>query len=62
MPKQKSYKALVKRVKITATGKLKYRGAGKRHLLSSKSRRRKRHLRRARILSHAEARRLAPRL
>jgi large subunit ribosomal protein L35 len=59
MPKHKTCKALAKRVKVTASGKLKFHGAGRRHLLSSKSRRRKRHLRRGGLLSKVEAKRLA---
>ncbi|MHC4994470.1 MAG: large ribosomal subunit protein bL35 [Planctomycetota bacterium] len=34
MPKQKSHKGLLKRVKITAGGKLKHRKSGKSHLNS----------------------------
>ena len=45
MPKMKTYKALKKRFKVTATGKLKRRQAGKKHLLSHKTGKRKRHLR-----------------
>ncbi len=37
MPKMKRSKALQKRVKVTATGKVKGRKAGHGHLLSSKS-------------------------
>jgi large subunit ribosomal protein L35 len=44
MPKMKSHRAAKKRFKITATGKLKRQSAGKRHLLTSKNRKRKRHL------------------
>lgn len=42
--KQKSLSSLKKRIKITAHGKFSRRKAGKRHLLSSKSRKRKRSL------------------
>ena len=45
MPKQKTHKASKKRFKVTATGKLKRKQAGKSHLLSHKSGKRKRHLR-----------------
>ncbi len=37
MPKMKRSKALQKRVKVTATGKVKARKSGHSHLLSSKS-------------------------
>ena len=47
MPKQKTHKASKKRFKVTATGKLKRSHAGKKHLNSPKSGKRKRHLRAA---------------
>jgi len=58
MPKKKTNKAAAKRVKRTATGKLKYAKAGSGHLLSSKSRKRKRNLRGGGILSKPETTRL----
>lgn len=45
MPKMKSHKGSRKRFRVTATGKLKRRQAGKKHLLSHKSGSRKRQLR-----------------
>jgi large subunit ribosomal protein L35 len=36
MPKQKTKKGLLKRIKITAKGKVKHRKAGSGHLLSNK--------------------------
>ncbi len=54
MPKAKTHKATAKRVKVTAKGKLKFSKAGSGHLLSSKTRKRKRNLRKAGILSPAE--------
>jgi large subunit ribosomal protein L35 len=45
MPKMKSHKASRKRFKVTATGKLKRSQAGKKHLNSHKTGKRKRHLR-----------------
>jgi len=44
MPKQKSHKGLSKRIKITATGKVKRRHPGGGHLMSSKSPKRRRRL------------------
>ena len=44
MPKMKSNRSAKKRFKMTASGKLKRQRAGKRHLLTSKSRKRKRNL------------------
>mgnify|MGYP006290668369 FL=1 len=58
MPKQKTKKGAAKRFKITASGKVKYSKAGSGHLLSSKSRKRKRTLRKSGILSDMEARRV----
>ena len=46
MPKMKSHKASRKRFKVSANGKLKRSQAGKKHLNSHKSGKRKRHLRR----------------
>jgi large subunit ribosomal protein L35 len=45
----KTHKASKKRFRVTATGKLKRRQAGKKHLLSHKSGKRKRHLREAKV-------------
>jgi large subunit ribosomal protein L35 len=59
MPKKKTNKSVAKRFKKTATGKLKYHKAGSGHLLSSKSRKRKRGLRRAAILSKPEIKRIS---
>jgi large subunit ribosomal protein L35 len=45
MPKQKTHKASRKRFRVTASGKLKRSQAGKKHLNSHKTGKRKRHLR-----------------
>ena len=37
MPKQKTHKGLKKRVRVTATGKIKHKKAGAGHLMSRKS-------------------------
>jgi large subunit ribosomal protein L35 len=58
MPKAKTNKAAAKRVKVTANGKLKYSKAGSGHLLGGKTRKRKRNLRSAGILSPAENKRI----
>jgi large subunit ribosomal protein L35 len=47
MPKMKTHKGLKKRFRVTATGKLKRRQAGKKHLESHKTSKRKRQLRSA---------------
>ena len=59
MPKKKTNKAAAKRLRLTATGKVRYWRAGRRHLLTNKSRKRKRKLRNSKgVLSHAETRRV----
>jgi large subunit ribosomal protein L35 len=45
MPKAKTHKASRKRFRVTANGKLKRSQAGKKHLNSPKTGKRKRHLR-----------------
>jgi large subunit ribosomal protein L35 len=45
VPKQKTHKASKKRFRVTATGLLKRAQAGKKHLNSHKTGKRKRHLR-----------------
>jgi large subunit ribosomal protein L35 len=47
MPKMKSHKGARKRFKITASGKVKRMKAFKSHILTKKSSKRKRHLRKA---------------
>lgn len=44
MTKAKSNKAILARLKVTATGKLLRRRPGRRHLLTGKSSKRKRHI------------------
>ncbi len=46
MPKMKTNKAVLKRFRVSARGKVLYSRGGKSHLLSSKSAKRRRHLRR----------------
>jgi large subunit ribosomal protein L35 len=45
MPKQKTHKGSKKRFRVTASGKLKRNQAGRKHLLSHKTGKRKRQLR-----------------
>lgn len=45
MPKMKTRKAVQKRFKITANGKVMHKSSGKGHILTKKSRKRKRQLR-----------------
>lgn len=50
MPKMKTNKAASKRFKMTGTGKIKYNKANKQHILTKKSPKRKRNLRKADII------------
>ncbi len=52
---QKTKKSIAKRFKITGTGKLLRRSPGMRHLLSAKSRKRKRRLGQAKLVSESRA-------
>jgi large subunit ribosomal protein L35 len=52
--KLKNKKGLVKRVKVTKKGKALQGARGRRHLLSGKTAKRKRHLRKKRLFSSAE--------
>ena len=58
MPKKKTKKSVAKRCKITARGKIKFARPGRGHLLSGKSRNRKRHLRHAGVLGPADEKRI----
>lgn len=58
MPKMKTHKGVAKRVRITRKGKVMLRRAGRRHLLSVKSAKRRRALRRVRVASPADAARI----
>ncbi len=44
MPKMKTNKSMSSRLKVTGSGRLSHRRPGKRHLLSKKTSKRKRHL------------------
>jgi large subunit ribosomal protein L35 len=55
MGKLKTNRSAAKRFKVTKTGKVKHKRAYLRHLLSSKGRSRKRHLRRAAVLNPTDA-------
>ncbi|NCN05460.1 MAG: 50S ribosomal protein L35 [Spirochaetales bacterium] len=58
MPKMKTRRAAAKRYSFTATGKVKYKRQGLRHILTKKSTKRKRRLRSAGLLSPAEVARV----
>ncbi len=59
MPKLKTRKCISKRVKRTGSGKYKYFKAGRRHLMTGKSGKRKRHLRKDGILENSNMKRIA---
>jgi len=56
MPKQKTVKGVKERFKVTGTGKLIGRRAGKRHLLAHRRAKTKRQLRRPMQLARADVR------
>ena len=55
MPKLKTNKGARKRFKLTAKGKVKRKKAYLRHILSTKSRRQKRHLRHGALVADVDA-------
>jgi large subunit ribosomal protein L35 len=54
----KTRKSVAKRFKITATGKIVFRGAGRRHLLQGKGSKRRRSLRKPSILGATDTYRI----
>lgn len=65
MPKLKTHRGAKKRVKITATGKIMVKGAGVRHILTKKNRKRVRNGQKMRTLNNTDAKmikRLVPNL
>ena len=59
MGKKKTKKSVAKRFKKTARGKILHPRPGKSHLATSKSRKRKRHLRRAKTANAADQKRIS---
>lgn len=57
MPKMKTRRSAAKRYSVTGTGKVKYKKQGLRHILTKKSTKRKRSLRKSGILSDPEQKR-----
>ena len=53
MPKQKSHRGAKKRFKLTSSGKIKRGHSMKNHILTSKTTKRKRHLRKSALVSSA---------
>lgn len=58
MSKRKTHKGAAKRFKLTATGKVKRHKAYKSHILTKKTRKRKRKLRQGTLVSVAETKRI----
>ena len=58
MPKMKSSRSAAKRFRLTATGKVRRNQAFVRHMLTKKTRKRKRDLRHTSLVSAADARRM----
>jgi large subunit ribosomal protein L35 len=58
MPKMKTRKSAASRYRVTGTGKVKYKKQGSRHILTKKTSKRKRKLRKAGILSPPETKRV----
>lgn len=59
MPKLKTHRGAAKRFRKTGTGKIVRASAFKQHILTSKTTKRKRHLRGSRVVSGADAASLA---
>ena len=55
MPKQKTHKGLSKRIKVTATGKVKHKRCCGGHLMSGKNAKRRRRIRGSAIIEGATA-------
>lgn len=58
MPKMKTHRAAAKRFRKTAKGKLKRNRAYKSHILAKKTRKRKRRLRQAALVSQSDVKRI----
>ncbi len=58
MPKMKTRRSAKKRFSLTGNGKVKYKKQGLRHILTKKSRKRKRRLRHPAILDPVEQKRI----
>ncbi len=58
MPKMKSHRSARKTFGVTATGKIKRRKMNRRHILTSKTTKRKRRLRKPGLVSKADAKKI----
>ena len=55
MPKLKTHRGAAKRFKVTATGKVTRSSAFKRHILTSKTTKSKRHMRGSKVVAEGDA-------
>jgi large subunit ribosomal protein L35 len=58
MPKMKTHRGAAKRFKRTGSGKISRMKSGKRHILTKKSMKRKRHLRKETLIAGADQKRM----
>lgn len=58
MPKMKTHRGAAKRFNVTGSGKIKVNHAYKSHILTKKSAKRKRNLRKAAVMSAADSKRV----
>ncbi len=58
MPKMKTHKGAAKRFKVTKSGKVKYRRKNRSHILTKKTRKRKRQLRKSAYLNNTDGKRI----
>ena len=58
MPKMKTHRGAAKRFRLTGSGKVRRNKAYKSHLLNSKSRKRKRNLRKATLIATVEQKKI----
>ena len=58
MPKMKTHRSAAKRFRLTGSGKVRRNKAYKSHLLKSKSRKRKRNLRKATLIAAVEQKKI----
>ena len=58
MPKMKTHRGAAKRFKVTGTGKIRKNSAYRRHILETKSPKRKRGLRHSEVVASGDAKRI----
>ncbi len=58
MPKMKTHRGAAKRLKMTASGRIKRHKANTSHILTKKSTKRKRHLRQSTLVAKSDEKRL----